>query len=251
MALLLPLIFLGLYELWKQREELAAVTVPEEDRLLGHILILSGVILFPFCRFAVWSQSLLWLTILAGIACSSWGIGFFRRYLLSTVLMALAAYPRPGETAKILWETFTPPYLLNRLMAWAGALGLQAIGHSAKVVNDYYIALPGGAVEVGWGCNGFGMASNVAIAGLVLGLFLKQNWSKITTLMGIGVVLSLVFNVPRVMLVTLASVYWGRYWFKFWHDSWGAQIFVGIVFTVYYYAVMAIAKQRPKKLPAE
>jgi exosortase/archaeosortase family protein len=247
MALLLPLLFLAFHELWKHRKELAAVSVPEEDRLLGHILILSGVVLFPFCRFAIWSQSILWLMILAGIACSSWGMGFFRKYLLSTVLIALSVYPRPGETARILWEAFTPPYLLNRFMAWAAALGLQAIGHPAQVVHDFYISLPQGAVEVGWGCNGFSMASNIAIAGLVLGLFLKQRWSKITILMGIGVVLSLVFNVPRVMLVTIASVYWGKYWFDFWHHSWGAQIFVSVIFTIYYYGVMAIVKQRPKQ----
>jgi exosortase/archaeosortase family protein len=77
------------------------------------------------------------------------------------------------------------------------------------------------------------MAMTMVVASFVLGLFLKQSWAKIVALMVVGAVLALVFNIPRIMLVTSASVYWGKYWFDFWHDSWGSQIFVSVLFTIY------------------
>lgn len=68
---------LSLYLLWKQRLQLALLEASEEDRLLGHVLIIAGVGLFPFCRFAIWPQAILWALILAGIAFSTWGMRFW------------------------------------------------------------------------------------------------------------------------------------------------------------------------------
>jgi hypothetical protein len=45
----------------------------------------------------------------------------------------------------------------------------------------------------------------------------------------------------------MASIYWGEAAFDFWHSTWGAQIFSAVLFTVYYYAVMAVIKKRPKR----
>ncbi|NJL38340.1 MAG: exosortase/archaeosortase family protein [Leptolyngbyaceae cyanobacterium SM1_4_3] len=62
--------------------------------------------------------------------------------------------------------------------------------------------------------------------------------------------MALVLNIPRITLVTLASVYWGQYWFDFWHGSWGSQIFMSVVFTIYYYIIMGVAKRRSPKTHA-
>lgn len=242
LPLIAATVYIGLQQLWKRRRELANVAASEEDRMLGHLLILGAVALFPFCRFAIWPQSLLWLTVLAGIACSSWGLGFFRRYPLPTLLMVLSVYPMPGVTARIVWQTFTPSQFLERIMALAGGKALQLIGHPAQVV-DAVISLPAGGVRVDWGCNGFNMAFTMAAAGLIMGLFLKQNAAKTAGIILIGVLLALLFNVPRIMLLALASVYWGKDSFEFWHGPIGGQIFTGILFTVYYYAVMWLANR--------
>ncbi|NJL57849.1 hypothetical protein HC928_23995 [bacterium] len=98
LPLILGVVGLALHELWKKRTQLVEEPVGAEDQLLGHILILSGVAFFPFYRSAVWSQSLIWLIVLIGIACSSWGLGFFRKHTVPALLMALSVYPRPGET---------------------------------------------------------------------------------------------------------------------------------------------------------
>lgn len=242
----LPLIsatvYLGLQQLWKQRRNLATIQASEEDELLGHALILSSVALFPFCRSEIWSQAVIWLLILIGIACSSWGVRFFTQYPLPTVLLALSVYPKPGVLARILWQTLTPPKLLEHLMAWSGTVALRVIGQPA-VVQGTLVSLPGGSVEVAWGCNGFNMAFTMAAAGLIMGLFLNQSRLQTIGLMAIGIVLALVFNVPRIMLLTLASVYWGKAAFEFWHGPWGGQIFTGVLFTVYYYAVMGLASR--------
>ena len=245
LPLITAVVFLALQELWKKRKELAETTASDEDQLLGHILILGGVVLFPFCRFEIWSQALIWLLVLAGIACSTWGVNFFRKYPLPISLIVLSAYPKPGVMARILWQTFTPPQLLENFMAWSGSHALRAIGQNANVVENI-VSLPTGAVQVDWGCNGFNMSFTMAAAGLILGLFLKQSWLKTLGIMTIGVILALIFNVPRIMLLAIASVYWGEASFKFWHGPWGGQMFAGVLFTVYYYAVMRLVQPLEK-----
>ncbi|MCU0525746.1 MAG: cyanoexosortase C [Elainella sp. Prado103] len=238
---------LGLYELWKRRQELSLLTASNEDQFLGHALIVSGAILFPFCRAAVWSQALLWLLVLSGIACSSWGIKFFQRYALVVLLILISVYPKPGLMARILWKTFTPPNLLENFMAWSGTQTLKMMGQPAEVTGNI-VSLPDGSVEVAWGCNGFNMAFTMAAAGLILGLFLQQSWIRTSTMMLIGILLALIFNIPRIVLLAFASVYWGQEAFDFWHGPMGGQLFTGVLFTIYYYAVMGFINQTSRKV---
>lgn len=239
--------FIGLRQLWINRQDIAELRPSDEDRAMGHLLIFAGVILYPFCRFAIWPQSIIWLIILAGIAISSCGIQFFARYPLSTFLMLLTAYPKPGVFARLVWQAMTPKFFLEHIMAQAGAISLRLIGLPA-VVDGIFVSLPpNGTVEVGWGCNGFNMAFTMAATGLIMGLFYKQRWPKILAIVVFGIVLALLFNVPRIMMLTIAAVHWSDAAFDFWHGGWGSQIFTAILFTPYYYTVMAIIKQRPKR----
>jgi exosortase len=245
MALLIApaALYLGLHPLWKRRIQLMRASVSEEDRFLGHLFIAASALLWPFCRFALWPQTIVWLLTLIGLACSSWGASFFRKHLLSVVLIALSMYPDPGALLKAIWQAITPPQCLERFMAWSGTLALQAIGQPA-VTHGPIIALPTGAVEVNWGCSGFSMAIAMAATGLVIGLFYELKWSGTLTLVSAGIALALVFNIPRIMLLAIASVYWGKSVFNFWHGPIGGQLFTGILFTVYYYAIMWIIKRR-------
>lgn len=240
---------LSLCLLWRQRQQLALLKSAEEDRLLGIILIVCGVVLFPFCRFAIWPQALLWALVLAGIALSCWGMDFFWRHQLLAGSVLVTVYPQPMLTARLLWEAVVPYRFLEQVMAQAGAGALRLFGWQAAAVETL-ITLPEGAVDIDWGCNGFDMALTMAIAGLVMGLFLQQSQVKICGFVAIGVAAALLFNVPRVMLLAVASVYWGAGWFEFWHGPWGGQLFSGVLFTVYYYVVMGLAN-REQKVAAE
>ena len=82
------------------------------------------------------------------------------------------------------------------------------------------------------------MAVTIGGGGFLLGIFLKQRRSTILCWMTIGIVLALAFNVPRIVLMTLAVVYWGKDAFEFWHGAWGGQIFSAIVMTTYYQIIM-------------
>ncbi|HEY9698663.1 MAG TPA: cyanoexosortase C [Trichocoleus sp.] len=241
--LMVAVIALGLQRLWKNRHQLEQLQVSDEDRFLGHLLIFGGIGLAPFFSSSEWSQRLIWLVILAGIACSSWGAGFFMRYPLPTLLIITGFFPQPTVVGKILWETFTPPEMLERFMAWSGGLGLQAIGQPATFMGTI-ITITGKSVRVDWGCSGFDMATIMAVASLVLGIFLKQSFPKVITLMVMGVILALIANIPRIMLLAMSEAYWGRSAFDFWHGPWGGQIFSTIMFTIYYYIVMAVVKRR-------
>lgn len=244
--LIAGMLSLALAEIWAKRQHLHKLTASDEDRLLGHILILSGVILFPFCRFALWSQALTWLIVLIGIACSSWGIGFFHRFKLPSIFISLTVYPRLGLISRTAWEFITPPNFLENTMAWMSVSVMRLVGWVAEA-DGRFIVFPEGMVEVGWGCNGLDMAIMMAIAGLFMGLIYKQTKTQIVNLVAIAIALALIANIPRLILVTVAHVYWGQEWFKFWHGFWGGQIFVSILFTIYYYAVMELIKRRRTK----
>jgi exosortase len=242
-VLMLALVALGVYRLWQNRQQLAASLPAEDDRFLGHALILCGILIAPWCWQAEWSQKLSWLLILLGIGCSNWGLSAFRRYPLSVALICLGFFPQPTTVGQLMWQAFTPPQMLENFMAWSGGLGLRAIGQAA-VSNGAMLTLPGGSVQVIWGCSGFDMATIMAVASLVLGLFLKRPASNVLYLMIIGIALALIANIPRIMLMAYANAYWGKESFHFWHGVWGGQIFSTIMFTIYYYIVMAMIKKR-------
>lgn len=243
-GLLMTVSGIGLFQLWQQRSHLYRIKASEEDRLLGYIFILSGICLYPFCLFAIWAQAIDCIVILAGVACSHWGIVFFQKYAFSAFLIAIGLMPNTTLLLQSAYETFMPPDALERLMAWGGSLGLQAIGQSATAQGPH-IFMPNSSVLVAYGCNGLYMAVTMAAASFVLGLFLNQSRRAIASMMIVGAVLALITNVPRIMLMTLASAYWGDRWFHFWHDSWGGQIFVAGLFTIYYYTIMGIVKTHP------
>lgn len=247
--LLVALSGFGAFQLWQRRSQLAKLEVTSEDRWLGHLLIVVAIAAIPFCFSAEWLQKLNFYVMLFGAALSSWGFGFFIRFPMPIFLIVFGLFPQPTAVGKLLWTAFTPEQGLERFMAWAGGIGLQMIGQSPDVKWDI-IALPDGAVRVDWGCNGFDLATIAAVASLLLGIFWKQPPWKITLFVIMGIFFSLLANVPRIVLMTLASVYWGHEWFEFWHGFWGGQIFLSILFTVHYYAMVALLDWQPKWLLA-
>ncbi|ESA34073.1 transmembrane family [Leptolyngbya sp. Heron Island J] len=244
LALISCATLMALVPLWKKRQQLVQLAASEEDQAIGHLLILGSVAIFPFFRSEMWAQALIWLFILIGIALSTWGAGFFAQNPLTTLLMPMTVYTRPGILAQGAWRFVMPPHFLENIMASVSTKMLQLLGQPAMVEGRFITMPTGGAVEVAWRCNGFNMAVAMAVTGLLLGIFFKRTRLQIVRLMLLGAVVGLVFNVPRVMLMAMAYAYWGEWWFDFWHGSWGAQIFVGVLFTVYYYVAMAILNRQ-------
>ncbi len=234
--ILIMLGFIGA-ELWQQRSLIEKIAPTHEDRTLGHVLIIFGIFLYPFCRFALWSQAIVWLMILLGIVISTWGLSFLFQHKLSTFFLCLTAYPRLGIISRAAWEFFFPPFALEGVMAKSATVGLNSLGFQS-VADGRFILFPKGAVEVGWGCNGLDMAITVAAIGLFIGLIFKQSLREITKFMTIGILMAFLANIPRLMLVAVAYVYWGKAWFQFWHGFWGGQVFATVLITFYYYSVM-------------
>ncbi len=244
--LILSMLFIAGLEAWNKRKLFQSFSALEEDRLIGHLLIIAGVAAFPFCRFALWPQALLWLLILLGITISTWGLRIFGKFLIPCFFIGMTVYPRIGLISRFLWELLTPPQFLEKLMAWAGTLAMRGVGFPATQ-QGVFITFPEGAVEVGWGCNGLDMAITIAAAGLFMGLLYRQPRGQMIWLISAAAVIALIANVPRLMLVTIAHVYWGPWWFDFWHGFWGGQIFSGVLFTIYYYVVEALVNKQSKQ----
>jgi exosortase/archaeosortase family protein len=122
---------------------------------------------------------------------------------------------------------------------------LRAIGFKANSLGAQ-LSLPEGAVLVASGCSGFDMSFTLMATGWLMGLFYRLRGRKTLLIMVSGVVLAMTLNVPRIMLLAISSVYWGKASFEFWHGPVGGQIFASVLFTIFYYLVMWIVNERKK-----
>ncbi|MBW4618190.1 MAG: cyanoexosortase C [Cyanosarcina radialis HA8281-LM2] len=238
--------YFGLKRLWDRREHLAGLTASIRERRLGYILMALSVILFPFSRFAVWSQALLWVLILVGIALSSWGIKFFRQFPCPTFLLLFSAHPGGNILIGHAWRAWTPVDFLEGVMAQMSVWLLQAIGYDATLVGKS-VELPTVHVEVGWSCNGLEMAIALGTAGLLYGIMSQKNRLQTAKLIVSGVVLAVVFNVIRIAGLVLALDR-GEDTFEFWHIGLGTQIFSIALLSTYYFLVVKVFGRNRGKL---
>lgn len=234
--------YIGLKQLWHQRQKLAELSPSLIERQLGYSLMVIAAILFLFSRFAFWSQALFWVLILVGIALSSWGSKFFKKFPVPTFLLIFSAHPGLDIIFGHFWRTLTPPNFLEQMMASQSVLLLQAMGHQATLINQS-IDLPSVNVEVGWACNGLDMAITLGTTGLLFGLMRRQNYLQIVKLVCLGIVLSFIFNFLRIVGLTLAANHSSET-FEFWHGFWGGQIFSLSLLATYYFLLLKVAFPR-------
>ena len=244
------LLYLGSERLWQQRQVLQAEATIDEDRVLGHLLILGGAACMPFFFNSASFQALIAGVIVLGMIISHWGLVAIQRAPLAIALILLSLYPDLGFLGNTIRRGLTGQQL-EILMASSAAAVFSMFGHPVitqgpiLVLSDTLEAAK--AVEVASGCSGFDLAFTIAGFGFIMGLYFKQSWQRITALMGIGVFLALVTNIPRIMLLAIAIVYWGKNSFEFWHGPFGGQIFAAILLTLYYYIAMAIINFKSSK----
>jgi exosortase len=245
------LIFLGLQTIHSQRAKLRELpSVGGDDRFLGYGLMLAGIITFIFFHSITASpsfQALAVILILLGIAGATWGLGFFQCFPFSTLYLLISVYPATSFIAIRICRFFTSDDMLEQVMAYFGSIGLNVIGYKA-IAEAALVKLPEGAVLVAPGCSGFDMAYTLVGCSFLFGVFMRVSWKRILALVIMGWTIAMVFNVPRIMLLSLASVYWGKASFDFWHGPIGGQIFSAVMFTIYYYVAMWLVEP-PKPKP--
>jgi exosortase len=232
--------YLGIEPLWQARSYLAQVKVFDEERLLGYLFIFGCLGLLPFYGSSENSAVAIAIGLLIGIGYSTWGNRLVFRYPRSLFIL-LAVHPNPLAIALMFRDALMPRRWMETSMAQAGSAALRMVGQPA-ISREYYIQLPSGGVEVWSGCSGFDPAVTLMMLGLIVGLVMRQNRWRTVSLMVAGLLMPLIMNVPRLMLLTMASVYWGTNAFDFWHVGLGAQMFSATLFTIYYYLAMAIVK---------
>ncbi|TVP66408.1 MAG: cyanoexosortase C [Nodularia sp. (in: Bacteria)] len=243
-------LYLGLRKLWTQRETLRQMPVSGDERLIGHMLIVGSAFWLPFCRDSVSLQALIWLLVVVGVACSSFGFRIFWRYPVASLMILVSMYPNNVFLAERIFTSIIEPQVAENFTAWLGSIALQVIGQPAIAAKNF-IVVGEKSIHVAYPCTGFDMAISLTGLSLWLGLTLKQVWWRISLAMVSGVAIAIVFNIPRVVVLVLAVLYWGKSTFDFWHGPWGGQIFSGIMFTVAYYVVFAIYQlNSPKPMAA-
>ena len=240
----LGFLYLGLRDIFQYRKRTDKGTPSSDERWLGSFLILGALLLFFPLRSSVSLQALLFSVTIAGMIIGTWGFEFIRRHKLTVTLLFISFYPNLSYLLNAIRRNLTGS-ALEQSMAYLGSLAFQLFGQTSRV-DGVFLFLADGAVEVASGCSGADMAFPIAGMAIVLGLLFNQSMKKIFLLTFAGIALALVFNVPRVMLLTIAIVHWGQESFDFWHGTWGGQIFSGILFTVYYYLFMWIVDEKPE-----
>jgi exosortase/archaeosortase family protein len=243
------LIFLALQTIHSQRYQLRDLRVEGDDRFMGYMAMLAGIVTFIFFHsisFSTSFQALAVMLILLGIAGSSWGLAFFPLFPASIAYLLISVYPDTAFIAVRVCRFFTSEDMLEHFMAWLGAIQLNLIGFKA-IAQGLYVKLPEGAVMVGPGCSGFDMAYTLMGCSFLLGRFMNVSWRRIGALIALAWGLAMICNMPRIALLAIASVYWGKQSFEFWHGPIGGQIFSAVMFTIYYYVAMWLVETGPKK----
>jgi exosortase/archaeosortase family protein len=243
------LIFLALQTIHQQRYKLRELQVGADDRFMGYVVLLTGIVTFIFFHsisFSTSFQALAMMLILLGIAGSSWGLEFFQLFPASIVYLLISVYPSTAFIAVRVCRFFTSENMLEHVMACLGAIQLNLIGFKA-IAQGAYVTLPKGSVLVGPGCTGFDMAYTLMGCSFLFGRFMNVSWQRIGVLIALGWSIAMIFNMPRIALLAIASVYWGKESFEFWHGPIGGQIFSAVMFTVYYYVAMWLVEPRKPK----
>ncbi len=238
-------LYLGLQKLWQQRSQISTFQSTPTYRRFSDVLILFGTALFFVSWQRFWLQALAATTILIGIALGTWGLRFFRAYWSPLILILSSVYPGfyPTMTGA-LWQAITPPYALEKFMASAGAAGLKLFRYPATS-DGINIHFPDQVVEVFWPCAGFDLVLTIIGISVLAGIMFQLHWLQTFVLSIIGSIVSLILNVIRIALMTLAAVYWGDQAFEFWHGPWGGQIFALVLFTLYYYLCVWVLSLHP------
>jgi exosortase len=240
------LIFLALQTIHSQRYKLRDLRVEGDDRFMGYMAMLAGIVTFIFFHSVTFSasfQALAVMLVLLGIACSSWGLAVFSLFPASIAYLLIGVYPDTAYIVIRVCRFFTSETMLEQLMAWLGAIQLNLIGFKA-IAEGLYVRLPEGSVMVAAGCSGFDMAYTLMGCSFLFGRFMNVSWRRIGALMAVGWGLAIICNMPRVALLAIASVYWGKQSFEFWHGPIGGQIFSAVMFTIYYYVAMWLVETR-------
>jgi exosortase len=233
---------LALREFWQHRGLIGKLDAPPEDRWMGYAILGCGLAMIPMALNSASFQALLAAMILGSLMLSQWGVAFFIRFPGSIVMLLFSFYPDMGYLANQTWRAVTPHLVLERMTAGLASAGLQGIGFKA-VAEGSLLSLPEGAVEVASGCSGFDMAFTLFAVGGLMGLYYRLKKRQTLAIMAVGVALALATNIPRVMLLAIASIHWGKASFEFWHGPIGGQIFAAILFTIFHYIVMAVVNR--------
>lgn len=237
--LLLNFTFIGLAVRQLRHQRNLKTELEIEDQWLGSGLILGGLVIFYAYYPAIAPQAFGAMIILIGSVFSDQGWKFLRRQWIAIALLVASLHPNWERVARYIWGIFAHPKALAEFMAWGGSWVLKAIGQPVSLQREFLV-LPGGSVEVAPGCDGFGMSLVIIISAVITGLAFRVCWRAMTQLIAIGVVMALILNIVRIAVMVLAAVYWGKESFDFWHGAIGGQIFSGILFTLYYYAIQPI-----------
>lgn len=241
---------LGVQAFLQNQSTLRSWKAEQDDRILGYLMIVIGILAFCFfhgVQKVISLQTLSVMVITCGILLSTWGLQVFRKFPLSIGLFLGGMYPDIEFIMIRILQFFTSKDLLESIMAWIGSVGLSGMGWKATS-QAAYIVLPEGSVFVGPGCSGFHMAMVLMGTGFLMGRFLALTWRKTFGLMLFGWALALVCNIPRIMLLSIAAIHWGPASFDFWHGPIGGQLFAGLLFTIYYYVVMWSIDRSPKSI---
>lgn len=221
---LVPLV--SIYLIWQRRNEVFSPW--HKPTYSGLWLLLAGVGLLCYGRYAEYRLSendYLSVTMLAFVSfCVSGVTVCYGRETLRKVAcplgLLLFMIPIPTLVADGI------VYALRVGSTAAADTILRMLGVNAEK-NGFCLFLPGLGVEVAPQCSGINSAIGLLIGSVLVGYFWLQTWLARTSLVVLGVVISVLKNGLRIVGITLLTVYAGdEVWTDTLHSSAGIPFFV-------------------------
>ncbi|BAC89119.1 exosortase/archaeosortase family protein [Gloeobacter violaceus] len=206
---------------------------------IGLACLMGGLLLVQLPALSV--QSLAFCFALAGLALLRWGDAALRRLAKPFVIVTLAMLTSgladswlPRYTPVVLW--------LQQLVAGLAAYALWMAGFAVEWQQTVIRLGDTGGVDVNAACSGVRSLLEIGVLATAAIFTLSRRSRRDNGFyLALCAALVLALNAGRVLLLAVASVYWGRPLFDALHEGWGAQLYSGgisaatVLFTCWYF----------------
>ncbi|MBW4698935.1 MAG: exosortase/archaeosortase family protein [Aphanocapsa lilacina HA4352-LM1] len=227
------------YLLLRDRAALLEAAVSPVFEAAGLACLLGGLLLVQLPALSV--QSLAFCLALAGLALLRWGSAGLARLAKPLIIVTLAMLASgladswlPRYTPVVLW--------LQQLVAGLAAYALWMAGFAVEWQQTVIRLGDTGGVDVNATCSGVRSLLEVGVLATAAIFTLSRRSHRDNGFyLALCAALVIALNAVRVLLLAVASVYWGRPLFDALHEGWGALLYSGgisaatVLFTCWYF----------------
>jgi exosortase len=238
------------YLRWQQRPDFQPAKVPVFYLIAGCLSLIPVHMLQsanPDWRLVYWLLTLqaLVLTLLASARIAGWRASW---HFAPALIMILFSVP---------WITTVENRVTSALMEWVALFTVEVVNlmgiYAVRLGN--VIQLPNAMVGVEEACSGVRSLQSSLMAGYLFGELMQLRFFARGLLIGLGVIVTFVFNLGRTLGLTFITHYGGKEGYDAWHDHLGNAVaivgFFGVGLIAWLLARLAFCRSGSTPEPVE